>query len=43
MFHLYLIVGGMPAVVKKFLETNNLKDVVEEQNNILKAQLEVIE
>jgi len=24
----------MPAVVKKYLETNNLKDVVEEQNNI---------
>lgn len=34
MFHLYLIVGGMPAVVKKYLDTNNLKDVVEEQNNI---------
>lgn len=34
MFHLYLIIGGMPAVVKKYLETNNLKDVVEEQNNI---------
>lgn len=34
MFHLYLIVGGMPAVVKKYIETNNLKHVVEEQNNI---------
>ena len=34
MFHLYLIVGGMPAVVKRYLDTNNLKDVVEEQNNI---------
>ncbi len=34
MFHLYLIVGGMPAVVQKYIETNNLKDVVEEQNNI---------
>lgn len=34
MFHLYLIVGGMPSVVKKYLETNNLKDVVLEQNNI---------
>ena len=33
-FHLYLIVGGMPAVVQKYLETNNLKDVVEEQNAI---------
>ena len=34
MFHLYLIVGGMPAVVKKYLDTYNLKYVVEEQNNI---------
>ena len=34
LFHLYLIVGGMPAVVKRYLETNNLKDVIEEQNNI---------
>lgn len=34
MFHLYLIVGGMPAVVNRYLKTNNLKDVVEEQNNI---------
>ncbi len=34
MFHLYLIVGGMPSVIKKYLETNNLKDVVLEQNNI---------
>lgn len=34
MFHLYLIVGGMPSVLKKYLETNNLKDVVLEQNNI---------
>lgn len=25
MFHLYLIVGGMPSVVKKYLETNNIK------------------
>ncbi len=34
MFHLYLIVGGMPAVVKQYLETNNLKFVVQEQNAI---------
>lgn len=33
-FHLYLIIGGMPAVVKKYLETNNLKEVISEQNNI---------
>lgn len=36
MFHLYLVVGGMPAVVKKYIETNNLKDVVLEQNTINK-------
>lgn len=34
MFHLYLVVGGMPAVVQKYLDTNNLKYVVEEQKNI---------
>ncbi len=36
-FHLYLIVGGMPAVVKRFLETNDLKEVVEEQKSINEA------
>lgn len=34
MFQLYLIVGGMPAVVEKYIETNNLRAVVDEQNNI---------
>ncbi len=34
-FHLYLLVGGMPAVVSRYLETNNLRYVVEEQNNIV--------
>ncbi len=34
MFHLYLIVGGMPSVVKKYLDTNNLKEAVLEQNII---------
>lgn len=34
-FHLYLLVGGMPAVVSRYLETNNLRHVVEEQNNIV--------
>ena len=28
LFNLYLIVGGMPAVVKKYLETNNIREVV---------------
>lgn len=36
-FHLYLIVGGMPSVVKKYIETNNLKDVVLEQTSINNA------
>ena len=34
LYYLYLIVGGMPAVVKKYLETNNLQDVVQEQEYI---------
>lgn len=34
MFHLYLVVGGMPSVVREYLNTNNLKNVVLEQSNI---------
>jgi hypothetical protein len=34
LFHMYLIIGGMPAVVKTYLETNNLKDVIHEQETI---------
>ena len=37
LFRLYLIVGGMPAVVRKYLETNNLQEVVREQKSILEA------
>ena len=37
LFNLYLIVGGMPAVVKKYLETNNIREVVKEQNSIVRA------
>lgn len=33
---LYLIVGGMPAVVQKFVDRNNLQPVVEEQRAIIK-------
>ena len=33
---LYLIVGGMPAVVQKYLDTNNLQRVIEEQQAILR-------
>lgn len=36
LFRLYLIVGGMPAAVQKYLDTNNLKDVMMEQQAIIK-------
>lgn len=35
-FRLYLIVGGMPAVVQKYLDTNNLQLVMQEQQAILR-------
>ena len=35
LFELYLIVGGMPEVVKKYLETNNLREVLKEQRSII--------
>ena len=34
LFRLYLIVGGMPAVVQKYLDTNNLQEVLAEQQAI---------
>ena len=34
---LYLIVGGMPSVVQKYLDTNNLKSVYEEQRGIIRT------
>ena len=34
---LYLIVGGMPAVVQKYLDTNNLRQVYEEQWGIMRT------
>ena len=37
LFRLYLIVGGMPAVVSKYLKTNNLQEVIREQKSILEA------
>ncbi len=36
LFHLYLIVGGMPAAVKKYLDTNNLQEVIAEQKGIVR-------
>lgn len=35
-FRLYLIVGGMPAAVDKYLATNNLQDVMAEQQAIIR-------
>lgn len=34
---LYLVVGGMPAVVQKYLDTNNLKKVLDEQRGIIRT------
>lgn len=36
LFRLYLIVGGMPAVVNKYLETNNLQDIIKIQQDIIR-------
>lgn len=35
LFRLYLIVGGMPAAVMRYLETNNLQEVIREQQSII--------
>jgi predicted AAA+ superfamily ATPase len=35
LFHLYLIVGGMPAVVQKYIDSNNLQIVMTEQRDII--------
>lgn len=36
LFRLYLVVGGMPAAVSKYLETNNLQEVVAVQREIIR-------
>ena len=35
LLRLYLVVGGLPAVVTKYIETNNLQIVRQEQENII--------
>lgn len=35
LFRLYLIVGGMPAAVSKYLETNNIQEVLRVQQDII--------
>lgn len=34
-FRLYLVAGGMPAVVQKYIDTENIAEVVKEQKGIL--------
>lgn len=36
LFRLYLIVGGMPAVVNKYIESNNLQEVLSVQQDIIR-------
>ena len=36
LFRLYLIVGGMPAAVQKYVDTHNLQDVIAEQQAIIR-------
>ena len=36
LFRLYLIVGGMPAAVQKYIDTHNLQDVMAEQQSIIR-------
>lgn len=36
LLRLYLVIGGMPAVVAKYLATNNLQEVRDEQENIVR-------
>ncbi len=42
LFRLYLVIGGMPAVVVKYLEEKNIADAVREQDNIIKRYKEDI-
>lgn len=36
LFRLYLLVGGMPAVVQRYIDTNNLQEVMAEQQAIIR-------
>lgn len=36
LFRLYLVVGGMPAAVSKYIDTNNLQEVMAVQKDIIK-------
>ena len=36
LFRLYLVVGGMPAAVSRYIESNNLQEVMTEQQDIIR-------
>lgn len=36
LFRLYLVVGGMPAAINKYIETNNLQEVMTVQHDIIR-------
>ena len=36
LFRLYLVVGGMPAAVSKYIESNNLQEVMAVQQDIIR-------
>lgn len=36
LFRLYLVVGGMPAAVSKYIESNNLQAVMAVQQDIIR-------
>lgn len=42
LFHLYLIVGGMPAAVQVYLDTNNLNEVIRIQKGIISLYIKDI-
>lgn len=35
LFRVYLVVGGMPAAVNRYIETNNLNEIIDIQNQIV--------
>lgn len=36
LFHLYLVIGGMPAAVNQYIKTNNLQEVLAVQQDIIR-------
>ena len=42
LFRLYLIVGGMPAAVQRYLDTNNLNEVMQVQKGIIQLYKKIL-